>query len=43
VKLEKNALKLGKKLYKPKPKKFRKDLMKHVQLSSSASSGSNIQ
>jgi CHAD domain-containing protein len=43
VKLERSALRLGKKLYKQKPGKFRKDLMKQVSLPSSGSSSSSPQ
>jgi CHAD domain-containing protein len=43
VKLERSALRLGKKLYKQKPGKFRKDLMKQVSLPSGGSSSSGPQ
>jgi CHAD domain-containing protein len=43
VKLEKDALRLGKKLYAQKPGKFKKDLMKQVSLSSNGSPTSRPQ
>jgi CHAD domain-containing protein len=43
VKLEKAALRLGKKLYAQKPRKFRKDLMKYIQLPSTRPASSNLQ
>jgi len=43
VKLEKAALRLGKKLYAQKPGKFRKDLMKYIQLPSTRPASSNLQ
>ncbi len=43
VKLEKGALRLGKKLYAQKPGKFRKDLMKYIQLPSTRPASSNLQ
>jgi CHAD domain-containing protein len=43
VKLERDALRLGKKLYAQKPGKFRKDLMKHVSLHSDGSPHSSPQ